>query len=179
MFTPQCTYGNSVKDMTGKIWLDIMERYDWISWKDVTEAWWASTFCWCASNFSEILSFLAGTIPDSIFLLFTGFQAMLIFGLHKIVGLTLSPSRSSKTFTLALVLAYCSSTFSFCSLNSVVCFSSRNRTSANRSEVWSFSLNALSFLDDLELDDDTFECLLDLSDDTIPDALDPFDFDFK
>ena len=97
---------------------------------------------------------------------------MSIFELCETAGLKLSPSRSSKSFTLYFDFAYCSSTFSFCALHSAVCLSSRNRTSVSSSAILSFSISALSFFDDLEPDDDALECLLDLFDHILPDTLD-------
>ena len=101
---------------------------------------------------------------------------MSIFVLCEIVGLTLSPSRSSNTFNLGLDFAYCSLIFSFCALNSAVCLSYKKHTFVSSSAILSFSFNALLLLHDLEPDDDIPECLLDLFVDTLPDKLDLFDF---
>ena len=101
---------------------------------------------------------------------------MLIFELCKIAGLTLSLSRSSNTFTLALDMTYCSLMFKFCALNSVVCLSSRKCISVSISAILSFSFNAFSLFTDFESGDDTLECLLDLSNDTFTDTRHLFDF---
>ena len=77
-------------------------------------------------NFLDIFPFLAGIIPDSILLLFQGLQVLMIFEWHEIAELTLHHSRSSKTSTLALDLAYYSSTCNLCALNSTICFSFNN-----------------------------------------------------
>ena len=62
------------------------------------------------------------------------------------------------------------------SLYSAVCLSSRKRTSASSSTIWNFSFNDLSLFDDIELGDDTLECLLDFLDGTLPNSLEAFDF---
>ena len=69
--------------------------------------------------------------------------------------------KSSKILILACDVAYCSSILSFCALNSVDC----------QLAIFSFSISALSFLDDLVLDDleleDFHEDLLDFFDFTL------------
>ena len=77
-------------------------------------------------NVLDTFPFLAGIIPDSILLLFQGLQVLMIFEWHEIAELTLHHSRSSKTSTLALDLAYYSSTCNLCALNSTICLSFNN-----------------------------------------------------
>ena len=72
---------------------------------------------------------------------------MSIFELYEVARLTLSPSRSSNTFTLTLDLVYCSSTFNLYALNSAVCLSSSKCTSVSSSAILSFSFNVLSLFD--------------------------------